>query len=132
GATTENPSFEVNAALLSRARVYVLHALADSAVRTIVQRALADPERGLGGRDVTVEPEALDRIVELAGGDARVALTTLELAAAAASPDDPAAPLTTALVTEVVQRRSPRYDKGGDQHYDIISAFIKSVRGSDP
>src|ERR671939_189623 len=83
GATTENPSFEVNAALLSRARVYVLHALADGAVRTIVQRALADPERGLGGRDVTVEPEALDRIVELADGDARVALTTLELAAAA-------------------------------------------------
>src|SRR5437868_135609 len=127
GATTENPSFEVNAALLSRARVYVLHALADSAVRTIVQRALADPERGLGGRDVTVEPEALDRIVELAGGDARVALTTLELAAAAGP-----VPITAALVSEVVQRRAPRYDKGGDQHYDIISAFIKSIRGSDP
>jgi putative ATPase len=127
GATTENPSFEVNAALLSRARVYVLHALADSAVRTIVQRALADPERGLGGRDVTVEPEALDRIVELADGDARVALTTLELAAAAGP-----VPITAALVSEVVQRRAPRYDKGGDQHYDIISAFIKSVRGSDP
>ncbi|HKO25750.1 MAG TPA: replication-associated recombination protein A [Chloroflexota bacterium] len=127
GATTENPSFEVNAALLSRARVYVLHALADSAVRTIVQRALADPERGLGGRDVTVEPEALDRIVQLAGGDARVALTTLELAAAAGP-----VPITAALISEVVQRRAPRYDKGGDQHYDIISAFIKSVRGSDP
>jgi putative ATPase len=127
GATTENPSFEVNAALLSRARVYVLHALSDDAVRTIVQRALADPERGLGGRDVTVEPEALDRIVELADGDARVALTTLELAAAAGP-----VPITAALVSEVVQRRAPRYDKGGDQHYDIISAFIKSVRGSDP
>src|ERR687886_685359 len=126
-ATTENPSFEVNAALLSRARVYVLHALTDDAVRTIVQRALADPERGLGGRDVTVEPEALDRIVELADGDARVALTTLELAAAAGP-----VPITAALVGEVVQRRAPRYDKGGDQHYDIISAFIKSVRGSDP
>src|SRR5919199_810305 len=126
-ATTENPSFEVNAALLSRARVYVLHALTDDAVRTIVQRALADPERGLGGRDVTVEPEALDRIVELADGDARVALTTLELAAAAGP-----MPITAALVSEVVQRRAPRYDKGGDQHYDIISAFIKSVRGSDP
>jgi putative ATPase len=127
GATTENPSFEVNAALLSRARVYVLHALTDDAVRTIMQRALADPERGLGGRDVTVEPEALDRIVELADGDARVALTTLELAAAAGP-----MPITAALVSEVVQRRAPRYDKGGDQHYDIISAFIKSVRGSDP
>jgi putative ATPase len=127
GATTENPSFEVNAALLSRARVYVLHALSDGAVRTIVQRALADPERGLGGRDVTVEPEALDRIVELAAGDARIALTTLELAAAAGP-----VPITAALVSEVVQRRAPRYDKGGDQHYDIISAFIKSVRGSDP
>jgi putative ATPase len=127
GATTENPSFEVNAALLSRARVYVLQALVDSAVRTIVQRALADPERGLGGRDVMVEPEALDRIVELADGDARVALSTLELAAAAGP-----VPITAALVSEVVQRRAPRYDKGGDQHYDIISAFIKSVRGSDP
>src|SRR5438067_298214 len=127
GATTENPSFEVNAALLSRARVYVLQALAPGAVRTIVQRALADSERGLGGRDVTVEPEALDRIVELADGDARVALTTLELAAAAGP-----VPITAALVSEVVQRRAPRYDKGGDQHYDIISAFIKSVRGSDP
>jgi putative ATPase len=127
GATTENPSFEVNAALLSRARVYVLHALSDGDVRTIVQRALADPERGLGGREVTVEPEALDRIVGLAGGDARVALTTLELAAAAGP-----MPITAALVSEVVQRRAPRYDKGGDQHYDIISAFIKSVRGSDP
>src|SRR2546421_1499347 len=129
GATTENPSFEVNAALLSRSRVYVLHALSDGDVRTIVQRALADPERGLGGRDVTVEPEALDRIVELADGDARVALTTLELAAAG---DAGPAPITAALVSEVVQRRAPRYDKGGDQHYDIISAFIKSVRGSDP
>ena len=130
GATTENPSFEVNAALLSRARVYVLHALADGDVRTIVQRALADPERGFGGRDVTIEPEALDRIVELADGDARIALTTLELAVAAGDAD--AAPITAALVREVVQRRAPRYDKGGDQHYDIISAFIKSVRGSDP
>jgi putative ATPase len=127
GATTENPSFEVNAALLSRARVYVLHALTEGAVRTIVQRALEDPERGLGGGDVTVEPGALDRIVELADGDARVALTTLELAAAAGP-----VPITAALVSEVVQRRAPRYDKGGDQHYDIISAFIKSVRGSDP
>jgi putative ATPase len=130
GATTENPSFEVNAALLSRARVYVLHALADGDVRTIVQRALADPERGFGGRGVTVEPEALDRIVEQADGDARIALTTLELAVAAGDADP--APITAALVREVVQRRAPRYDKGGDQHYDIISAFIKSVRGSDP
>src|SRR5437763_773209 len=82
GATTENPSFEVNAALLSRARVYVLHALADGAVRTIVQHALTDPERGLGGRDVTIEPEALDRIATLAERHARSPLTTLEVAVA--------------------------------------------------
>src|SRR5207244_13171869 len=115
-ATTEIRCFEVNAALLSRARVYVLRTLPDADVRLVVQRALADVERGLGGRGVTVEPAALDRLVELAGGDARVALTTLELAAAAAG-DGGAAPRTGALVTEVVQRRSRRFVQGGAQSH---------------
>ncbi len=137
GATTENPSFEVNAALLSRCRVYVLRALSDDDARRIVRNALDDP-RGLGGRDVRVEPAALDRLVELAGGDARAALNTLELAVAASPRDDgdtdDAGPVTVTLATvnRVAQQRSPRYDKGGEQHYDVISAFIKSLRGSDP
>jgi len=133
GATTENPSFEVNSALLSRSRVVVLRALADDAVRRIVARALDDPERGLGAQNVTMTPEALDALVGLANGDARVALGTLEFAAAAA-------PRNRAGVTEIgaqtiaeaLQRRLTGYDKGGDAHYDTISAFIKTIRGSDP
>jgi len=133
GATTENPSFEVNAALLSRCRVYVLRALSDDDVRRIVRDALADRDRGLGGEDIALEPAALERIVTLAGGDARAALNTLELAVAAASADDAGrAVVTPVIVDEAVQQRSPRYDKGGEAHYDIISAFIKSMRGSDP
>jgi len=133
GATTENPSFEVNAALLSRCRVYVLRALSDDDLRRIVREALADRERGLGDEDIALEPAALERIVALAGGDARAALNALELAVAAAPADDAGrAVVTPALVDEAVQQRSPRYDKGGEAHYDIISAFIKSMRGSDP
>jgi putative ATPase len=133
GATTENPSFEVNSALLSRSRVFVLRALDDDDVRRIVERALHDPERGLGAQNVTMTPEALDALVGLANGDARVALGTLEFAAAAA-------PRNRAGVTEIgaqtiaeaLQRRLTGYDKGGDAHYDTISAFIKTIRGSDP
>jgi putative ATPase len=133
GATTENPSFEVNSALLSRSRVFVLRALDDDDVRRIVERALQDPERGLGAQNVTMTPEALDALVGLANGDARVALGTLEFAAAAA-------PRNRAGVTEIgaqtiaeaLQRRLTGYDKGGDAHYDTISAFIKTIRGSDP
>ena len=128
GATTENPSFEVNSALLSRCRVYVLRPLSDSDVRLIVERALYDDTRGLAQASPIVEPVALDRIVELAGGDARVALNALELSVAAAD----GAPVSPSLVNDVVQQRSPRYDRVGDMHYDIISAFIKSLRGSDP
>jgi len=133
GATTENPSFEVNAALLSRCRVYVLRALSDDDLRRIVRDALADRERGLGARDIALEPMALERVVALAGGDARVALNALELSVAAASTDgEGRVVVTPSIVDEAVQQRSPRYDKGGEAHYDIISAFIKSLRGSDP
>jgi len=133
GATTENPSFEVNAALLSRCRVYVLRALSAADVRLIVERALHDSARGLGARDVGLEPEALQRVVDVSGGDARVALGALELAVAASPADDAGrVVVTSAIVGEAVQQRSPRYDKGGEAHYDVISAFIKSLRGSDP
>lgn len=131
GATTENPYFEVNSPLLSRSRIVQLEPLSDDAVRTIVQRAVVD-ERGLGGR-FTVEDDALKAIVTLAGGDARVALTTLELAAAgAAQASPPRSLLSTSDVMEATPGRVLPYDKQGDVHYDVISAFIKSMRGSDP
>jgi putative ATPase len=131
GATTENPSFEVNAALLSRARVVRLEALDAEALQTVVRRALADPERGLAGRGVGIEAAAEARLVGLAGGDARVALDALELAVVAVSRRGG----TTVEVTDVegaLQSPALLYDKAGDQHYWLISAFIKSVRGSDP
>jgi putative ATPase len=133
GATTENPSFEVNSALLSRSRVFVLQALADDDVTTLVRRALGDRERGLGGRNVTLDDDALEALVGLANGDARVALGTLEFAASAAKPDATGVrAIDRALVADAMQRRVVAYDKKGDNHYDVISAFIKSVRGSDP
>ena len=128
GATTENPSFEVNSALLSRSRVYVLRPLTEEDVRVIVRRALADPDRGLGGK-VTLSQEAEDGLVAVSNGDARVALNALELAADATVD---AREITLADIREALQRRSLLYDRAGDQHYDTISAFIKSVRGSDP
>jgi putative ATPase len=127
GATTENPSFEVNSALLSRSRVYVLRPLSEEDVRTIVRRALTD-ERGLGGR-AQLSHEAEDGLVAVSNGDARVALNALELAADATGGSRE---ITLADVREALQRRSLLYDRAGDQHYDTISAFIKSVRGSDP
>jgi putative ATPase len=133
GATTENPSFEVNSALLSRSRVFVLQALSDRDVETLVRRALADPERGLGSTGVSIDDDALDALVGIANGDARVALGTLEFAASAAKPDAGGArTIDRALVADAMQRRIVAYDKKGDNHYDVISAFIKSVRGSDP
>jgi putative ATPase len=131
GATTENPFFEVNAPLISRSRIIELFPLSDEDVRTVVNRAL-DDERGFGGT-VSATPEAADAIVLTAGGDARVALTTLELAGAWAAP---AADGTRVVTLEAVREASPTrvlpYDKTGDAHYDVISAFIKSMRGSDP
>jgi putative ATPase len=131
GATTENPSFEVNAALLSRTRVVRLEALDAEALRIVVRRALADPERGLAGRGVGLDGAAEARLVGLAGGDARVALDALELAVVAVSRRGG----TSVEVTDVegaLQSPALLYDKAGDQHYWLISAFIKSVRGSDP
>jgi len=133
GATTENPSFEVNSALLSRSRVFVLEALSDANVETLVRRALADRERGLGAERVVLDDDALEALVGLANGDARVALGTLEFAASAAPPDGSGTRrIDRALVADALQRRIVAYDKKGDNHYDVISAFIKSVRGSDP
>lgn len=131
GATTENPSFEVNAALLSRARVFTLRALSDPDVERILRRALGDPERGLGQTGLTIAPEALAHLVERANGDARSALNGLELAADATLASGGLS-IAVAAVEDAVQQRALHYDKAGDSHYDTISAFIKSVRGSDP
>jgi putative ATPase len=127
GATTENPSFEVISALLSRSRVYVLRPLSEEDIHTIVKRALID-ERGLAGR-ARLAADAEDALVAVSNGDARVALNALELAhdATAGSRE-----ITLADIRDALQRRSLLYDRAGDQHYDTISAFIKSVRGSDP
>jgi putative ATPase len=131
GATTENPSFEVISALLSRSRVFVLQPLGEDDVRLIVERALADP-RGLNGT-VTLAPDALGSLVVVANGDARVALNTLELASDAAAADPQGIRhVDLAAVKDALQRRSLVYDRAGDSHYDTISAFIKSLRGSDP
>jgi putative ATPase len=129
GATTENPSFEVNAPLLSRSRVITLRSLTDEDIATIVQRALADRERGLGGEELTLEPDALDFLANMANGDARFALNTLEYAAAGVDDDRV---ITTSLVQEAAQRRAATYDKDGDDHFDTISALHKTIRGSDP
>ncbi len=127
GATTENPFFEVNSALLSRSRVVELQPITDDGVRVLLQRAISE-ERGLGGR-FEVAPEALDAIVLTAGGDGRAALTTLELACELVGDSGE-------VGLEQVQMATPHraltYDKDGDAHYDVISAFIKSMRGSDP
>ena len=133
GATTENPSFEVNAALLSRAKVVVLQSLAEADLRTVIDRALVDAERGLGGRGLEVPDDVRDLIARESRGDARRALTTLEAAAAVAAPDaDGKTVITLAAVEEAAQKRTILYDKAGDEHYGVVSAFIKSMRGSDP
>lgn len=132
GATTENPFFEVNSALISRSRVIELHPLSDEDIRELVTRALTS-QNGLAGM-YALAPEALTEIITLAGGDARAALTSLELASQMSDPGTPEAPSTITLehVRDANPRRGLTYDKSGDMHYDIISAFIKSMRGSDP
>ena len=133
GATTENPSFEVNAPLLSRCRVFTLNALEPEHVETIALRALQNDERGLGTLKPRLEPEALTHLVNIANGDARVALNALEMAMVAAEPDPGGnRTVTVNAISDALQRRTPVYDKAGDSHYDTISAFIKSVRGSSP
>jgi putative ATPase len=132
GATTENPSFEVNSALLSRARVIRLEGLSDAALGLLIDRAVADSERGLGGVDVALEPQARERLIGLSGGDARVALDALELAVAATSGGGGPAVVDVAAIEGALQNPSLLYDRAGDQHYWLASAFIKSMRDSDP
>lgn len=134
GATTENPSFSLNSALMSRSRLHLLHALDNSDIETLLRRALADHDRGVttgNTTDMTVSDDVLDLIATTAAGDARAGLTILEAAVNAANARD-LPEITTELVTTVIGDVAARYDRDGDQHYDIISAFIKSMRGSDP
>jgi putative ATPase len=128
GATTENPSFEVISALLSRSKVYILRALTLDEVKLILRRAVEDKERGLGNEKVVVEDDMLERIALFSNGDARAALQTLETAAAAAG----GSPITEALLQDVLQRKMLIYDKAGEEHFNLISALHKSVRASDP
>lgn len=132
GATTENPSFEVNSALLSRCRVYVLNALSDADLLGVIDRALTDRSRGLGLREVVIENEAKQAIIGLANGDARSLLNMLELCVSVSEATSGEAKIDLQLVESAIQRRATLYDKNGEQHYDLISALHKSVRGSDP
>ena len=130
GATTENPSFEVNSPLMSRSTLFRLEALETDDLLALMNRALEDSDKGLGRMEVEADPDALSHIAEGAGGDARVALNALEAAALMAVSKTGRIDLEAA--EEALQRRALPYDKGGDWHYDVISAFIKSMRGSDP
>jgi putative ATPase len=133
GATTENPYFEVIGALVSRSRVFQLRSLTDEAVRHILETAIRDPERGFGNLTVQVDEDAIQHLIRIAGGDARNALNALELAVESTPLDQSdLIHITLHIAQESIQRRAVLYDKDGDAHYDTISAFIKSVRGSDP
>ncbi len=133
GATTENPYFEVNKALVSRSRLFELHTLTEDDLRQVVRQTLADPERGYGTRDVRVDDDALDHLVSTANGDARSLLNALELAVETTPPDEAGCiSVDLAVAEDSIQRRAVLYDKEGDAHFDTISAFIKSLRGSDP
>ena len=133
GATTENPSFEVISALLSRCRVFTLNSLTDEEVRLIVERAIKDDDRGLGKLKLELAEDALKHLVVMSNGDARVALNALEMATQATLPDaDGYRRLSLKPIEEALQHRALLYDKDGDQHYDLISALHKSLRGSDP
>lgn len=133
GATTENPSFALTGALLSRLRVFVLEALDAEALGAVIDRALGDVERGLGGRPLVLTPEARALLVYEADGDARRALTVLEAAAVLVGGEgERVAPLTESVLAQALQTRLPHYDKAGEQHFNLISAYHKSLRGSDP
>ena len=133
GATTENPSFEVNAPLLSRCRVLTLNPLTDDEIRTIIQRALEDGENGLGQLSVGIDDEAMDHLITMSSHDARIALNTLELAVLTTPPDPTGKRhVTLPTVEDAAQKRVLRYDKAGAEHFDLISALHKSMRGSDP
>jgi putative ATPase len=128
GATTENPSFEINSALLSRCRVYTLQALTDAQIVTLLQRALADPDRGLGAQHLTASEGAIELLASYASGDARNALNALEVAAKLAGPDRT---ITLETAKEALQQRVLVYDKQGEEHFNLISALHKSIRNSD-
>jgi putative ATPase len=133
GATTENPSFEVISPLLSRTKVYILEALPTPLIATLLRRALNDKERGLGNENVEASDEVLFRIASFANGDARSAYNTLDLTVRAAIPDASGVRhLTSELLEDVLQRKLLRYDKSGEEHFNLISALHKSVRNSDP
>ena len=132
GATTENPYFEVNAALLSRSIIFELHPLSAENIKTLLQRAVSD-EKGLAAYKTKIDPDALDFLAEISGGDARMALNAIELGVLTTQrSEDGIIHITQEVATECIQKRVVRYDKSGDNHYDTISAFIKSMRGSDP
>ena len=133
GATTENPSFEVISPLLSRSKVYTLNPLNEDQIKTILNRAIKDEERGLGNLNLKFQPKVLDFIAQMANGDARIALSTLEFAALTTSPDkSKTRVITLKIAQEAMQKKALVYDKAGEEHYNIISALHKSLRGSDP
>ncbi len=133
GATTENPFFEVNKALLSRSNVFELKPLDKEDVAVLVRRAVEDEERGMGVYHPVIDEDAVEFLADMAGGDARRAINAVELAVLTTEPsEDGKIHITLPVAEECIQRRSLRYDKTGDSHYDVISAFIKSMRGSDP
>ncbi len=134
GATTENPYFEVISALVSRSRIFQLKTLSDEDIQRVLLRAVGDPEHGYGklAERVVIENDALAHLIQVAGGDARNALNALELAVTTTAPVKDVIRVTLAVAQESIQRRAVLYDKDGDAHYDTVSAFIKSVRGSDP
>lgn len=133
GATTENPFFEVNAALLSRSQIFQLNPLAEDDLRQIVQMALHDRERGFGNLTIQIDEEAIAHLLRFSEGDARRLLNAIELAIVTTPPQaNGEIHITLEIAVESIQRRAVRYDKSGDNHYDTISAFIKSIRGSDP
>jgi len=133
GATTENPYFEVNGALLSRSIIFELKPLSREAVKELLKKAVYDTERGMGSYDAVIDDDALDFLAEISGGDARHALNAVELGIMTTQRgEDGKIHITLDVAQECIQKRAVRYDKDGDNHYDTISAFIKSMRGSDP
>ena len=133
GATTENPSFEVNAPLLSRARVFTLNPLTEDGIKKIIRRALQDKEKGIGNINVKIEEDALQQLITVSNSDARTALNALELAAVTALPDAAGVRhVTLPVIEDALQHRALIYDRAGEQHYDLISALHKSLRDSDP
>lgn len=133
GATTENPYFEVNGALISRSSIFELKPLEKEDIRKLIMRALTDEERGMGSYRAIIDEDALEFLADICGGDARNALNAIELGVLTTErSEDGKIHITIDVVSECIQKRVVRYDKGGDNHYDTISAFIKSMRGSDP